>query len=90
MAYKPKSEKERVLHRYKISLGQLRKVTAMVEGGEYCIDILSQSQAVQKALRETDNLLLANHLKTCAARSIQAGKQNKAIAEIMEIFARRS
>ncbi len=90
MAYTPKNEKERILHRYKISLGQLRKVAEMVEGGTYCIDVLSQSQAVQKALRETDNVLLKNHLKTCVAHSIKTGKQGKAIDEVMEVFAKRS
>ena len=90
MAFKPKTQKERILHRYKISLGQLRKIVAMVEEDTYCIDILNQSQAVQKALRETDGVLLENHLKMCVAKSIKAGKQDKAIAEVMAVFAKRS
>ncbi|HEY4525620.1 MAG TPA: metal-sensing transcriptional repressor [Candidatus Paceibacterota bacterium] len=90
MAYKPKNEKERILHRYKISLGQLRKIVEMTEEGKYCIDILSQSQAVQKALRETDNVLLENHLKGCVTHSFRTGKQDKAIAEVMEVFVKRS
>lgn len=90
MAYNPKNNTERVIHRYKISLGQLKKVIAMIEGGEYCIHVISQSQAVQKALAETNNLLLENHLKTCAARSIKSGRGKKAIAEIMEVFRKKS
>lgn len=84
--YKPKTEKERILHRYKISLGHLKKVIEMLESGEYCIDIIHQSKAVQKALRDTDQIILENHLKTCAAKAIREGKEKKAIAEIMGII----
>ena len=84
--YKPKTEKERVLHRFKISLGHLKKVIAMVESGAYCIDVIHQSKAVQKALRETDQVILENHLNTCAAKAIREGKEKKAIAEIMDII----
>ena len=90
MAYTPKTQTERVLHRYKISLGHLKKVIRMVEEGAYCIDVLHQSEAVQKAIRETDNVLLENHLHTCVANSIKTGKQEKAITEVMEVFAKRS
>lgn len=84
--YKPKTEKERILHRYKISLGHLKKVIEMLESGEYCIDIIHQSKAVQKALRDTDQIILENHLKTCAAKAIREGKEKKAIAEIIGII----
>lgn len=57
----------------------------MVENNKYCIDILHQSQAVQKALRETDNLILENHLNTCAADAIKKGKGKEAIAEVMAV-----
>jgi CsoR family transcriptional regulator, copper-sensing transcriptional repressor len=87
--YKPKNTKERVAHRYKISVGQLKKVVSMVEKGVYCVDILLQSQAIQKALKETDNVLLENHLKTCASKAIRSGRGNKAIAEIMDVFKKR-
>lgn len=83
--YKPKDTKERITHRLKISVGQLKKVIEMVESNKYCIDILHQSQAVQKALRETDNLILENHLNTCAANAIRKGKGKEAIAEVMAV-----
>lgn len=88
--YKPKNTAERINHRYKISLGQLKKVIDMVENHAYCIDILMQSQAVQKALRATDDLLLENHLKTCTAGAIKKGKGDEAIKEVMEVFKKRS
>lgn len=86
MAYTPKNSKERKLHRLKIARGHLEKVIKMVEDREYCIDILHQSQAVQAALKETDNLILENHLNTCVADSITKGRKKEAISEIMQVF----
>lgn len=86
MAYRPKDTQERILHRLKIAQGHLNKVIKMVEGDEYCIDVLHQSHAIQKALKETDNLMLENHLKCCVADAIQAGNKDEALAEIMQVF----
>ncbi len=86
MAYRPKDTQERILHRLKISKGHLEKVIKMVEEDKYCIDVLHQSQAVQKALKETDNLMLENHLKTCAVDAIGKGKKEEAIREVMQVF----
>lgn len=58
----------------------------MAEEDIYCIDVIHQLQAVQKALKETGNLLMANHLKTCVAKAIRKGQDAKAIAEIMAIL----
>lgn len=84
--YRPKNTQERILHRLKIAQGHLNKVLKMVESDEYCIDVLHQSQAVQKALKETDNLMLENHLKTCALDAIGKGKKDQAIEEVMQVF----
>ena len=83
--FRPRDEKERQLHRLKIAKGHLEKVIKMVENGEYCIDVLHQSHAVQQALAQTDNIILENHLKTCASDAIKAGKADEAVREIMEV-----
>lgn len=89
MAYRPKDLKERILHRLKIAQGHLKKVAEMIAKDEYCIDVLHQSQAVQSAIKETDNLLLENHLKTCVADAIGEGKKDEAITEIMQVFKKK-
>ncbi len=89
MSYRPKNTEERILHRLKIARGQLEKVIKMVEDDSYCIDILHQSQAVQAGLKETDNLMLENHLRTCVADAIAEGKKEEAIDEIMQVFDKR-
>lgn len=86
MAYRPKDEQERILHRLKIARGHLNKVISMIEQDAYCIDVLHQMQAVEKGLKETGNVVLENHLKTCVADAIGKGKKEEAIAEIMQVF----
>lgn len=86
MAYRPKTTRERILHRLKISKGHLEKVIKMIEDDSYCIDVLHQMQAVESGLKETNNLVLENHLNTCAIDAIREGRQEEAIKEIMTIF----
>ena len=86
MAYRPKDTQERILHRLKIAKGQLENVMKMVEDDVYCIDILHQMQAVEKAITQTESVLLENHLKGCVADAISKGKTDEAISEIMQVF----
>lgn len=64
-------------------------VIRMVEEGHYCIDVVHQSIAVQAALRETDNLVLKNHMQTCVADSIRKGEANEVIEEVMKIMEKK-
>lgn len=81
--------KSNPLHRLQIARGHLDKVLRMVQHNEYCIDILTQSQAVQAALREVDALILENHLKTCVTDAIKGNKKDQAIAEVVKVFKKR-
>ncbi len=84
--FQPKNTKDRIVHRLKIAQGHLKKVLSMVENDEYCINVLHQSQAVQNALKETDVVILENHLRTCASDAIKKGNGQKAVDEILSIF----
>ena len=84
--YRPKNTQDRIIHRLQIALGHLRKVLKMVEDDQYCIDVLHQSQAVQKALSEVDSLVLDNHLRSCVAKAIREGKDKEVIDEVMKAW----
>lgn len=86
MAYRPKDTKERIVHRLKITQGHLKKVQQMVESNVYCIDVIHQSQAIQKALKEVDHLIFEEHLKVCVADAVKGGRREEAIAEVMEML----
>ena len=89
MAYRPKDTQERIIHRLKIAKGQLESVMKMVDNDKYCIDILHQIQAIESALKETGNLVLENHLKSCVADAMGKGKKDEAIAEVMQVFRKK-
>lgn len=77
------------IHRYKIASGHLKKVIKMIEAGQYCVDVVHQSLAVQAALKKADEVVLKNHLETCVSESIKNGEGKKAISEIMEVLEKR-
>jgi DNA-binding FrmR family transcriptional regulator len=90
MSYRPTDTQERIVHRLKIARGHLDKVIKMMEQDAYCIDVMHQMQAVESGLKETGNLLLENHLKSCVSDAIKKGKADESIAEIMEVFKRKN
>ncbi len=88
--YRPKNTQERIIHRLKIAQGHLAKVLNMVENDNYCIDVIHQSRAVQRALGEVDSLVLENHLQGCVVDHIKKGEAKKSIEEIMNVFKRKN
>ncbi len=76
----------RLLHRLKITRGHLDKVINMVESGQYCIDVVHQSLAVQSALRQANQLILKNHMETCVSDAIKQGKSKEVIDEVMKVI----
>jgi DNA-binding FrmR family transcriptional regulator len=54
--------------------GQIRGIRGMVEKSAYCPDILTQVAAVNAALNAFNKELLAQHIRTCVAQDIRAGK----------------
>ena len=60
--------------------GQVRGIARMVEDDRYCIDVLTQVSAVNRALQEVALGLLDDHLRHCvvdAARSESPDAQVK-------------
>lgn len=74
----------------KIARGHLNRVIRMMEQGEYCVDVIHQSLAVQAALRSADQEILKNHMVTCVANEIKKGNTDEVIDEIMKIMEKRS
>lgn len=61
----------------------------MIEGDAYCPDIITQSTAVQSALRKIDEVLLDGHLRSCVTKAIKSGGGEKEIKELLEAFKKR-
>jgi DNA-binding FrmR family transcriptional regulator len=84
-----KSFNHTLIHRLQIAHGQLQTVIDMAKRGDYCIDVINQSQAVQAALRQADNVLMEHHLHTCVAAEIKKGNAKEVITEVMEIIKKK-
>lgn len=54
--------------------GQIRGIKRMLDEDCYCPDIITQVTAANAALNSFNKVLLANHIKTCVADDIRAGK----------------
>lgn len=57
--------KEQILKRLKRAEGQVRGVARLVEEDTYCIDVLTQVNAVQAALDKVAIELLRDHARYC-------------------------
>ena len=71
---RPPEEYKDLIHRLNRIEGQIRGIRGMVEREAYCPDILVQVAAANAALNSFNKVLLANHIRTCVAEDIRAGK----------------
>lgn len=80
--------KKRALHRTSILEGQLRGIARMIENEEYCMDIITQSRAVQRSLESLNRLLLENHLRTHVTHMFERGgdEREQAVDELLKAF----
>ncbi|MEN2740223.1 metal-sensitive transcriptional regulator [Microbacterium sp. X-17] len=80
--------KKRALHRTSILEGQVRGLAKMIENEDYCMDIIAQSRAIQRALESLNRLLLENHLRTHVTDMFEEGGEQRdhAVAELLKAF----
>ncbi len=61
----------------------------MIEGEAYCVDILTQSLAIQKSLASLNKLILENHLRTHVSEMMSntdKAMHDKAIEELLNLY----
>ena len=78
--------KKRALHRSRILEGQMRGLEKMIENEDYCVDIITQSLAIQKSLRSLNKLLVENHLRTHVTHMFENGEQDVAVDELLKVY----
>ena len=87
---KPKAKLARLQRLNRIE-GQVRGLARMVEEDRYCIDIVTQIEAVRAALRKAEEGLLKEHIQHCVAHAISSGDtddQRAKVAELMDVISR--
>ena len=73
-----------ILNRLKTARGHLDAVVRMVEDDAYCPDVMKQLSAVQGSLERASRIVLRNHLETCVAAAMVAGRTDEIVDELME------
>lgn len=69
--------------------GQVRGVIGMVEDDRYCMDIMTQIQAIKAALKRVEGEILKNHTAHCVEEAIRDGSptaQRKKFAELVDLL----
>lgn len=85
--YMKKEVKDKVGRRLKIIEGQVKGLQKMIETDTYCVDVITQTSAVRKALSSVEDMMLENHLSTHVVDQMKGGKHQKAIGEILAVYA---
>jgi len=75
-----------VLNRLKTSRGHLDAIIRMVEDDTYCPEVMKQLSAVQGSLERASRIVLRNHLETCVAAAMVAGRTEEIVDELMEVL----
>ncbi len=82
-----KSEVKKQVHdRLKRIEGQVRGLQKMVDSDTYCIDVITQTSAIKKALAGVEDTLLESHLASCVIDQVRSGKHDKATKEILKVY----
>ena len=66
--------------------GQVAGIRRMIEEGRYCIDIVTQIQAVRAALQSVSRRVYRKHVEHCVAVAIRGKSSKEAEEKIEEIM----
>lgn len=86
-----RENKPKLVNRLNRIEGQVRGVARMVEEDRYCIDVLTQIQAVRAALAKVETELLRDHLNHCIVGAMVSGdeaEQRKKAEELIQVLER--
>ena len=76
--------KKEALPRLKKIEGQIRGIQKMIEKERYCIDIINQVTAAQRALDQVGLRVMKRHIESCVTDAIKSDGGGPIIGELME------
>ncbi len=78
-----------IVRRLKSVEGHVRGVERMVGEDAYCIDVVNQILAIQRALKKVSGLVLDQHLHHCVTSAIRGTDDNEkeqVLGELLQVF----
>ena len=79
--------KSGVAARLKRIEGQIGGLLRMVEGDRYCVDILTQINAVRAALHKVEEQIVKDHVSLCVASAFASGDAAEQRHKVEELVA---
>ena len=80
------AEKKSLLNRLASIEGHLKGIRKMVEDDAYCVEVLHQTYAVERAIKKFEAAILQGHLSGCVPSGIREGRDAEIIKELTELF----
>ncbi len=83
------ANKDSLQARVKTIEGHIRGIARMLEEESYCIDIITQTLAIQRAIDKLNGEILENHLQTCVVKAMQSRNHDdreRVIKELLDVF----
>lgn len=80
---------QRIRHRSRIITGQIEGLKKMIENDAYCMDILTQNLAIQRAVASLNKLVIEHHIKTHVKADMESDsdrRQKRAITELLKLY----
>ena len=81
-----RSNQAELLRRLRRVEGQVRGVQRMIEEDRYCIDIVTQLQAITAAADKVAQQVLEEHIRGCVSDAIRERRGDDAITELMDVL----
>jgi DNA-binding FrmR family transcriptional regulator len=69
--------------------GHIGAVVRMIDEDAYCIDIIKQTQAIQKAIDRLNAKILDDHLNSCVTTALRGDKpkeRERVLKELLDVF----
>ena len=86
--YHYQEDSEALLMRLRRMEGQVRGVQKMIEEGRYCVDIVTQLQAISAAANKVAEQVLEGHIRGCVSDAIKEQRGDEAITELMTVLSK--
>jgi DNA-binding FrmR family transcriptional regulator len=82
-----KAEKSELDTRLASIEGHIKGVRKMIQDETYCVDVLKQTFAIERALQKFEAEVLRGHLATCVPTGFKQGRNEAMINELSDLFA---
>ena len=82
-------DRAEIIKRLNRIAGQVGGVGRMLEEDRYCIDILTQVQAIKAALSRAEDMILLDHTEHCIAEAIASNDpavHHEKLTELVELY----